>query len=324
MRDLAALPKGHLHIHLEGAMRPTTLVELAAETGIPVPVVSGFGSFTAFADMYVAACEVLHDHAAMARLVQEVVADAAMAGAVWVEPAFYPMRYPHLGTNGEVVDFVLQTGLDAAAELGIGFGLMMTADRTNDPAEAVYLANLAAERGGRGVVSFGLANDEAIAPPRPFVESFDVAYEAGLLCTPHAGELAGADSVVGALDVLHANRIQHGVRAIEDPGLVTRIAEEGICLDVCPTSNVLLSVVPSLETHPLAALLEAGVRCSINGDDPLLFGPGLLEEYELCRDSLGLTDPQLASIALASVECSGAPGAVVKAAQADIESWLTT
>jgi adenosine deaminase len=324
MRDLATLPKGHLHIHLEGAMRPTTLVELAAERGIPVPTVTGFGSFTDFADMYVAACEVLHNHEAMARLVREVVADAALAGAVWVEPAFYPMRYPHLGSAGEVIDFVLQTGLDAAAELGIGFGLMMTADRTNDPAEAVVLANLAAERGGRGVVSFGLANDEAIAPPEPFVESFNVAYESGLLCTPHAGELAGPESVIGSIDVLHANRIQHGVRAIEDPSLVARIAEEGICLDVCPTSNLLLSVVASLDTHPLAALLDAGVRCSINGDDPLLFGPGLLEEYQLCRDTLGLSDAQLASIAVASIECSGAPGSIVKAAQLDIEAWLTS
>jgi adenosine deaminase len=322
MRDLATLPKGHLHLHLEGAMRPGTLVELATEVGIPVPVVSGFGSFSVFAEMYVAACQVLSTPEAMVRLVREVVADAALAGAVWVEPAFYPMRYPHLGGYVEVLDLVLTAGLEAAAELGIGFGLMVTADRTTDPAEAVMLAHLAAERGGRGVVSFGLANDEALWPPEPFHQAFDVAYEAGLLCAPHAGELAGPESVRGALDTLHANRIQHGVRAMEDRELIARLAGEGICLDVCPTSNLLLAVVPSLEVHPLPALLAAGVRCSLNGDDPLLFGPGLLEEYQLCRDTIGLTDEQLADIALASVECSGATASIVGATRTAISAWL--
>ena len=111
----------------------------------------------------------------------------------------------------------------------------------------------------------------------------------------HAGELLGAESIVDALDKLGAQRIQHGVRAVEDPELVRRLAAEGIVLDVCPTSNVELWVVPEIGAHPLPALLEAGVRCSINGDDPLLFGPGLLEEYETARTALKLTDDQLAN-----------------------------
>ena len=111
---------------------------------------------------------------------------------------------------------------------------------------------------------------------------------------------------------------------MEDPELVTRLADEGICLDVCPTSNVLLAVVPTLEDHPLPALLEAGVRCSINADDPLLFGPGLLEEYELCRDGLGLDDAALAAIAAASIESSGAPDAVKAAGRAGVDTWLAS
>ncbi len=111
----------------------------------------------------------------------------------------------------------------------------------------------------------------------------------------------------GALDALGADRLQHGVRAIEDPELVRRLADSPVCLDVCPTSNLMLAVVPDIASHPLPALLEAGVRCSLNSDDPLLFGPNLLEEYELVRNTLGLDDATLAHIATCSIDASGAP-----------------
>ena len=147
------------------------------------------------------------------------------------------------------------------------------------------------------MVSFGLANDELLGGPAPFTDAFDIARDAGLLSTPHAGELDGPESIVAALELLGADRIQHGVRCVEQPGLLDRLADKGVCLDVCPTSNVSLSVFPSLEAHPLPQLLAAGVRVSINADDPLLFGPGLLEEYVLCRDAFGLGDLELARIA---------------------------
>jgi adenosine deaminase len=199
---------------------------------------------------------------------------------------------------------------------------MLAADRTRPPEDAVEQARIAAKYAGRGIVAFGLANDEAPWPPEPFVQAFAIARDAGLLSTPHAGELAGPDSVRGAIDVLGADRIQHGVRAVEDPALIERIAAEEICLDVCPTSNVLLSVIPDLESHPLRRLLDAGVRCSVNADDPLLFGPGLLEEYELCRTQLQLTDDQLAQVARSSLLASGAPEQVRKQALIDIDAWL--
>lgn len=324
MRDLAALPKGHLHLHLEGAMRPSTLAELAAGYGMPVPVVRGFGSFPAFADLYLAACEVLRTWDDLRRLVREVVEDAAAAGAVWVEPQMNPdFHNERLGPSDEVLDVVLDEGLATAARLGIGFGLMPAADRTLDPAEGVRLARLAAERADRGVVAFGLANDEGPWPPEPFAETFAIAREAGLISAPHAGELAGPASVRGALDALGARRIAHGVLSVGDPALVQRLVDERITLDVCPTSNLLLSVVPDLESHPLPVLLEAGVRCTLNGDDPLLFGPGLLEEYELVRRDIGLSDEQLAFIARCSVEDSGAPAELVERAVADIDAWLS-
>jgi adenosine deaminase len=325
MRDLAQLPKGHLHLHLEGAMRPSTLHELAERDGLTVPKISGYGSFSVFASTYVAACTVIKSPDDLARVAREVVADAADHGAVYVEPAFYPAnRYEHVGGEQAAVEIVLAAGHAEAAARGISFGLMLSADRTTDVSESIRLARLAVSLRDKGIVAFGLANDEAIGPPAPFEEAFAIARAGGLLSTPHAGEHAGPDSVRVALDLLGADRIQHGVRAIEDPDLVARIADSAVCLDVCPSSNVLLSVVPTIEGHPLPALLAAGVRCSLNSDDPLLFGPSLLDEYEICRTRLGLDDAALAGIARSSLECSGAAKDVVLQGVAGIEAWLAS
>lgn len=323
MRPLLELPKAHLHIHLEGAMRPSTLTELAAELGIPVPQIRGFGTFSAFSSMYVAACDVLTTEESLRRLVDEVVADAALSGAVWVEPATYiPHHRDRLGSDEHILEVILDELTHAGNRHGIGTGLLIAADRTLDPSDAVAQARLAVRYAADGVVSFGLHNDEDGYPPEPFVEAFDLARSGGLLSTPHAGELAGPESVRGALDVLGADRLQHGVRAVEDPDLVARLAESDICLDVCPSSNILLGVFPSLEQHPLPELIAAGVTCSLNADDPLLFGPGLLEEYELCRTDMGLSDSDLATIARGSIRSSGAPDACKARADNAIDLWL--
>jgi adenosine deaminase len=323
MRDLRALPKAHLHLHLEGAMRPATLHELCHRYGLAVPVIENYGSFTAFADTYLAACATLRTEQDLRRLVAEVVEDAAGAGAVWVEPSSYiPHHRRFHGTDEAAIEIVLDELAGSAARLGIGAGFMVSADRTLDPADAVSQAALAVAYRDRGVVSFGLANDEVGWPPELFAAAFAVARDAGLLSTPHAGELEGPLSVVGALDALGADRIQHGVRAVEDPSLVARLASSTVCLDVCPSSNILLSVFPSLAEHSLPALLDAGVRCSLNADYPLLFGPNLLEEYQLCRDEFGFDDARMAWIARCSIEASGAPAALKQDALAGIDRWL--
>ena len=323
MRELRTLPKAHLHVHLEGAMRATTLAELAADAGIPVPETRGYGSFAAFSDMYVAACDVLRTPEQLARLVHEVVEDGVLGGAVWVEPAIYlPHHRERLGPDELVLEIVLDAAAAAAEHFGVGVGFMVAADRTVDPSDAVEQAHLAVAHADRGVVAFGLANDETIGPPEIFAEAFTIARDGGLLSPPHAGELLGPESVRAALDHLGADRIQHGVRAIEDPDLVQRVADAGVCFDVCPTSNLLLSVVPTLEEHPLPALLAAGVPCSLNGDDPLLFGTNLLEEYEVARDVLGLDDAALAAVAGHSVDAAGAPDSLKLAARSAIRSWL--
>ncbi len=322
MRDLRALPKAHLHLHLEGSMRPGTLGELAEAAGVEVPPIRGYGTFAAFAGMYVAAGTVLTTPDAMQRLVREVVEDAANDGAVWVEPAFYaPYHRARLGPPDRVMELVLDAAADAARDFGIGVGIIATANRNFDPADAVEQARLGVRHAGAGVVGLGLANDETVRPPEPFAEAFAIARDAGLLSVPHAGELAGPPSVVGALDALGADRIQHGVRAVEDPALVQRLADSQVCLDVCPTSNLMLSVCPTVEEHPLPALLDAGVACSLNADDSLLFGPGLLDEYELVRGRLGLDDAALARIARTSIDASAAPEELKARARAGIDAW---
>jgi adenosine deaminase len=325
VRDLAQLPKAHLHLHLEGAMRPSTLADLATAAGVSVPPVRGYTSFAEFGLQYRAASALILTEDDLRRVVREVVDDAADDGAVWIEPHFYPPRYMgELGTADEVLEIVLDEGLRAADRRGIGCGWIVSALRDFDPAQAMELAKLAARYADAGVVSFGLAADEALFPPEPFAEAFGIARDAGLISAPHAGELAGPASVYGALDALGARRICHGVRAIEDPALVERLAAEEVVLDVCPTSNVMLAVVPSFDEHPLVRLLDAGVRCTLNGDDPLLFGPGLLAEYELARTTMGLSDERLAQLARSSLVGSGAPPEFVDDGVERIEEWLTS
>lgn len=304
-------------------MRPGTLADLAARYGIEVPAIRGYGSFTAFADTYLAACDVLRTDDDLVRLVDETADDAVEAGAVWIEPSIYPPHHrERFGHEEHVIEVLLAAASAASARTGVAIGFMMAGDRTLDPAIAAEQARLAARYADRGVVAFGLANDEALGRPELFAEAFTIARDAGLLSTPHAGELAGPESVIGALDALGADRIQHGIRALEQPGLPERLAELGVCLDVCPTSNVMLSVVPSMAEHPLPELLERGVRCSLNADDPLLFGPGLLDEYESVRAEMGLDDATLAGVAVTSIEASGAPDAVKATALAGIDRWM--
>lgn len=319
---LRTLPKGHLHLHLEGAMRRSTLGELATRYGVEVPDISSFTGFGEFLELYQLASSLLRTPDDLRRLVREIAEDTAADGGVWVEVHANPDLHPALGSTAEVLDLTLEAAHEAGTATGVGVGVILSADRTRPPAEAEALARLGAARSGDGVVGLGLANDEAGHPPEPYAEAFAIARAAGLISVPHAGELAGPVSVRGALDVLGARRLAHGVRAIEDPALVERLAVEQVCLDVCPTSNLFLDVAPSLAEHPMVALLDAGVPISLNADDPLLFGPGLLDEYELVASGLGLDGKTMATIAATSIRYSGAPEDVKASGLAGVDRWL--
>ncbi|WP_197517447.1 adenosine deaminase [Microbacterium karelineae] len=324
VRDLRELPKGHLHLHMEAGMRPSTLAELCAELGIAPPDVTAYSGFTEFSAMYRTLLAVLHVEDNVRRLIDEIFEDSADHGVAWLElnvsPTFYAQQY---GSIPAALDALLAMAAESSERHGVACGFMVTADRTAGLELAVALAEAAAARAGRGVVSMGLAAEERGNPCADFGPAFRIAKDAGLQVTPHAGELVGPESVRGALDVLDADRVLHGIRAVEDPALVAELAERGIPLDICPTSNlVLVDSITDLRAHPIRDLLAAGVRCSINADDPILFGPGLLEEYETCRRVVGLTDEQLAQCAWTSIETTLAPEPVKEAARARIADWL--
>lgn len=357
VRDLKLLPKAHLHIHLEGAMRPETLDDLCERYRIDRPEDTQgvrFDNFSGFVNMYWAACECIRTRDDLARLILEVAEDAATHGAWWIEPAFDAERFSTLRVDSPYQLFETQEegwwfALDAAERAGratgVGIGFISAVDRVTPVEYGLQRAKVTAgivksqrhiiqgympcfNESHAGIVAFGLHGNEEGYPPEPFEEVFRVALEdTGLLSVPHAGEIApfpggGPASVLGAVNSLRANRIQHGVLAIEDLDLVKRLAQEKICLDVCPSSNLLLNVFPSLETHPLPQLLEIGVPCNLGSDDPLLFGSSLLDEFVLCRMRMGLVDEQLASLARTSFQYSGAPQAVKAAGIAAIDQWL--
>ncbi len=358
-RDLRRLPKAHLHIHLEGAMRPETLADLCVRYGIDRPADTRgkrFANFGGFNQLYWAACHCIRTRDDLTRLILEVAEDAAAQGAWWIEPAFDADRYcalredsPHrlFDTQAEGWRFALAAAEAASRATGVGIGYMAAIDRSMPPEQGLERARITTalvrvgehfiESGmaafeGRypGIVALGLHGNEQGYPPEPFADAFRIgAAEAGLLSAPHAGEIApfpggGPASVAGALDCLGADRVLHGVLAAADPALVDRLARDGICLDVCPSSNLQLSVFPTIEAHPLPRLLEAGVPCDIGSDDPLLFGPDLIDEFELCRTRMGLDDKQIAALARTSFEHSGAPPAVKAAGAAAVEAWLGT
>lgn len=305
-RRFTELPKAHLHVHLEAAMRESTMRQWCAEDGIAVPPLVEFPDFTGFLDAYGLLIGLLRTPDRVARMLDEVVADAAAQGVVALEFASIPERAAAFDSADEALEIILGLAAEAGRRHGVWTGSIVSIDRGAGPDHAREAARLAARFADRGVVAVGLVADERGNPVSGAAEAFAIARDAGLGVVPHAGELAGPEEVRSAIG-LGADRIQHGVRAIEDPAVVELLADSGICLDVCPTSNVILDVYPSLEQHPLTALLDAGVRCSVNADDPLLFGVDVVDEYLLVHERLGVPEQRLVECARTSIEASFAP-----------------
>jgi adenosine deaminase len=335
-RNLRALPKAHLHLHFTGAMRHTTLLELAERHQIHLPdaltsdtppelrATDERGWFR-FQRLYDTARSVLRDPDDIYRLVREVAEDDVADGSHWLEiqvdPSGYAARFDGLSATFELM---LDAVRAASAATGLAIGVIVGANRTRHPLDARTLARLAAQHVGDGVIGFGLANDERRGRPDDFADAFRIARNAGLKGVPHAGELMGADSVRRCLDVLDAARVGHGVRSIEDPDLVRRIADSGVALEVCPASNVGLGVYDTLLDVPVRTLVEAGVRVALAADDPLLFGSRLTEQYETARTVHGFDDSGLADLARSSVDASFAPDAHRRQMLEAIDSWLAT
>ena len=333
-RPLEQLPKAHLHLHLTGAMRHPTLVELAGRHRIRLPPAltqdwpphlrgTDERGWFRFQRLYDMARSVLRTRADVRRLLAETARDERAEGSGWLEIQVDPDGYAtRFGGLTAVVELVLDAAAAAADATGVGIGVIVAANRTKHPLEARTLARLAAQYADRGVVGFGLSNDERRGSARDFTRAFRIAERAGLLLVPHGGELAGPASVAACLDDLHADRIGHGVRSVEDPALVKRLAAEGVTCEVCPSSNVALGVAATPSQVPLRRLFEAGVPVALGADDPLLFGPRLTAQYEIARHVHGFTDDELADLARMSVLASAAPGPVRSRLLAGIDGWL--
>ena len=333
-RSITTLPKAHLHLHFTGSMRHGTLLELAERDGIVLPdaLVEDWPPQLSAADekgwfrfqrLYDVARSVLRTEDDVRRLVLEAAEDDVADGGRWLEIQVDPSGYAaRFGGITAFTDLVLDAVRDATVRTGIGMAVVIAANRTRHPLDARTLARLAAQYAGRGVVGFGLSNDERRGTTADFAPAFAIAERAGLMLAPHGGELLGAQSVRVCVDDLHADRLGHGVRVVEDPALLDRIVEQGIALEVCPVSNVALGVYSDLTSVPVPTLLEAGATVALGADDPLLFGSRLAGQYATMRAAHDLSDTQLAELARMSFRASRAPDDLKETALKEVDAWL--
>jgi adenosine deaminase len=333
-RPLDVLPKAHLHLHFTGAMRHGTLVDLAAQhrVGLPEALTTSWPPHLSAADergwfrfqrLYDIARSVLRTPEDVHRLLLETAQDERAEGSGWLEIQIDPSGFAQrFGGLTPTVELVLAAAHTAATATGVGIGLIIAANRTRHPLDARTLARLAAQFAGRGVIGFGLSNDERRGAAAEFATAFRIAARSGLLLTPHGGELCGPASVRACLDDLHADRIGHGVTAAGDPELTKRLAASKITLEVCPASNVALGVAPVPADVPVPELLGDGIPIALGADDPLLFGSRLTAQYEIARRVHGLADEQLAELARMSVRGSTAPPSTARRLLRGIDAWL--
>jgi aminodeoxyfutalosine deaminase len=301
-------PKIELHVHLEGTVRPDTLRAIAKRNDYALPddleSLYRYRDFTHFLEVFLLTLGALKRYDDFREIVVAYAQEAKTHGAVYLEGIFSP-RLRHGVDTDEVFAGYCDGAVEASELHGVDVLLTPDIPREYTVEEALATAGHAVRYGDRGVVGIGLGGAEAGFPPEPFAPAFDLAREGGLASVPHAGEAAGAESVHGALEALHADRIRHGIRAVEDPGLVAELAGRGTVLDVCPLSNLRTGVVRSLEEHPLPQLVAAGVRCSISTDDPAMFDTDLTRDYEAAA-SLGLSPRAAYEAGVAGALCDEA------------------
>jgi adenosine deaminase len=309
---LRALPKAELHLHIEGTLEPELAFRLAERNGVSLSYGSvdelraayEFEDLQSFLDVYYETAAVLRTAADFRELTVAYLERAAADGVRRAELFFDPQTHTERGVGMEVVVEGLTAGLAVGRERhGISGGLILCFLRhlSAEAAMATYEEALPFRDRLLGV---GLDSGELGNPPSRFVEVFDRARADGLHVVAHAGEEGPPSYVWEALDLLHAERIDHGVRSLEDADLVARLATDRVPLTVCPLSNVALRVVDRLEDHRLGDLLAAGIRVTINSDDPAYFGGYVGDNYVRSRRALGLTRDQMIAIARTSIEAS--------------------
>jgi adenosine deaminase len=304
------IPKAELHVHLEGTAPPALIARIAQRNGLPVPdgLFDGadrfvYSDFLDFLRAYDDAASVIRTGEDYRDVTYEYLRSCAEQGAIYVELTASPDHAALVGLSDEEHLDGIARGIDDARAHGIEGRILISAVRNFGVEQALRVARHAAERPHPYVVGFSMAGDEENYPAHLFAEAYAIASEAGLGCTMHAGEWAGPESVRAALE-LPITRISHGVRAIEDPALVQQLAQRGITLECCPTSNVVLGVYRSYEEHPLPRLADAGVRITLGSDDPPYFGASIGGEYEIAQQKLGFDEERLKAITATAVDAA--------------------
>ncbi|MFL5937649.1 MAG: adenosine deaminase [Gaiellaceae bacterium] len=291
-----SFPKIELHVHLEGTVRPETLLQIARRNDYALPcstvedlrALYEFRDFAHFIEVWILTTNALRTNEDFRQVVVDYAAEAAAHGAVYIEGIFSPAERVRRGVGwDEIFSGYCDGAQEARERFAVEVRLTPDIVRGFPLDEAAEVVRHAARYRDRGVVGIGLGGLEAEFPPEPYAPVFELARNEGFASVPHAGEVAGPASVRGALDALGADRIRHGIRSVEDAALVRELAERQLVLDVCPISNLRTRAVASLEEHPLPQLIAAGVLCSISTDDPAMFDTDLTRDYDAAR-SLGL------------------------------------
>lgn len=336
MRALESLPKAHLHLHLTGSMRPSTMHELAARHGVTLPAdlleqdprwwsVRPSRDWSAFQQRYDAAREVVRSAEDVRRIVLEAAEDDVRDGAGWLELQVDPTVYAsRLGSFEAVVEASLEGAREAEQHLPVGVRIVVAASWAQPPSVAEALALVAARYAGQGVVGFGLSNDERRGEVADFAGACRTARDAALVVVPHGGFFRGPGHVEACVRLLGAGRIGHGLSAARSAAVMKLLTETGVVLEICPTSYEPFAVVERIADLPLQELLKAGVPIALGSDDPLLFGVGLAGQYELVRTELGFTDAGLATLARFSITGSTAPLPTKTRLLAAVDAWTAT
>jgi adenine deaminase len=329
---IRGIPKAELHVHLEGTLEPSMLRELSVRNRVAAPFASAsewrtayrFADLQHFLNVYYAGVAVLVTEEDFYELTEAYVGRAFADGARHVEVFFDPQSHLPRGVPFPVVVGGIHAALvDAERMLGVTSRLIMCVLRDRSPAEA--MAMLDAARSCEDAISgIGLDSAEVGHPPRDFARVFREAREAGFLAVAHAGEEGPSRYITEALDLLGATRIDHGVRAIDDPALQRRLAREQVPLTMCPLSNLELQVTPDLSRHPLKRLMDAGVLVTVNSDDPAYFGGYLAANYSAIQRALALTRSDIVALARTSFIAAWLPDARRRELLAEIEAYAAT
>lgn len=306
----AHLKKAELHCHIEGATPPELALAQAEKYGVDTSAIIRdkayvWEDFTSFVKCYDAIASLFKTEEDYALLAEAYLTELAEAGTIYSEIIVSPDHGNTIGLGAHAYLEGLAAGMEAARQkTGIESRMLITGIRHLGPESVIKTAEFAARREHKLVTGFNLAGEERMHKVADFARAFDIVRDAGLGLTIHAGELSGAFSVRDALDHVRPSRISHGVRAIEDADLVRRLADEGVVLEVCPGSNISLQVFPDFASHPLRALHEAGVRVTLNSDDPPCFHTSLAQEYDIASAVMGFSDDEINGMTRTAIEAA--------------------